>query len=57
MPADLANCAPLPDFNSMLCMSMPTGMSDMGIQFPFLISFFDPEITLSPTFISFGANI
>ena len=56
-PADLANCAPLPIFNSILCISIPTGMSDMGMQLPILISFFSPDITWSPAFKSFGAKI
>ncbi len=55
-PADLAIFPPPPGLISTLCMSIPTGISDNGKQFPTLISEFGPFEILSPTLISWGAK-
>ena len=56
VPADLAILPPDPGCSSTLCISMPTGISFNGIQFPTLISLLDPFSILSPTLIFCGAK-
>lgn len=56
-PADLTICAPLPSFNSMLWIMLPTGIFCSGRQLPTLISDSGPDSILSPTFKPFGARI
>ena len=56
-PADLTNWAPFPGFNSILCITVPTGISFNAIAFPGFMSAVGPDNTVVPTSNPTGANI
>ena len=56
VPADLAILPPAPGSISTLCKLIPDGISLKGIQFPFLISIFEPFCKVSPTLTFCGAK-
>ena len=56
-PALLASWPPLPGFNSILWINVPTGILAIGNALPILISTSLPDSTTSPTCKSFGAKI